>query len=121
MDLPILDEKKLEMLLELDDGQAGLLGEMLVLFAKEAPRRLETVRDAIRDGKARAAMEATHGLKGASGLLGADRVFSLAKAMEAASREGRVPTENALAELQGAVEEARQALDDFLTRFNASS
>lgn len=121
MDSLILDEKKLEMLLELDDGRAGLLGEMLVLFAKEAPRRLEAVKEAIRNGSARGAMEATHGLKGASGLLGAEQVFGLARAMEAASREGRVPTEDSLAELQLAVDGARLALDDFLTRFNASS
>ena len=119
MDLPILDEKKLEMLLELDDGRSGLLAEMLALFAREAPKRLEVVGKAIQEGNAQGAMEAAHGLKGASGLLGAEQVFALARAMETAGRDGKIPSMESLAELQASVECARKALDDFLTRQGA--
>lgn len=121
MDPPILDEKKLEMLLELDDGRAGLLGEMVALFAREAPRRLGTIENAIRDGNPKAAMEAAHGLKGASGLLGAEQVFSQARAMEVNGKEGQVPSQASLDALQIAVQGALKALDDFLTRFIAPS
>ncbi len=118
MDIPVLDESKLHQLLELDDGRAGLLWEMTGLFKAEGPRRLESLRAAVAAGDPNAAMEAAHALKGASGLMGSERVTALARTIEIEAKALRVPSSLDLELLGTFLAEAEGALDLFLARFN---
>ncbi len=119
MNIPVLDESKLTLIIDLDDGRVGLLEEMTALFKEEAPRRVEAIRGAIELNKASVAMEAAHALKGASGLMGAERVFSLAREIEKEAKGNRLPSLDVLRALNVAVAEAEQALDNFLSQFKA--
>ena len=91
MNLPLLDESKLEQLLDLDEGKPGLLQEMAALFKAETPRRLKAIEEGIEAGSALAVMEAAHALKGASGLMGAEIVFALARDLEIKTKTGGLP------------------------------
>ena len=52
MNLPSLDESKLQQLLDLDEGQTTLLQEMTALFKAETPRRLKAIQEGIEAGSA---------------------------------------------------------------------
>jgi len=120
MNLPLLDESKLEQLLDLDEGKPGLLQEMAALFKAETPRRLKAIAEGIEAGSALAVMEAAHALKGASGLMGAEIVFALARDLEIKTKTGGLPLREvsmeALSRLGEAVQEAQAAIDIFLSK-----
>ena len=119
MNVPVLDESKLRQIIDLDDGRAELLREMEGLFKEEAPRRLKAIREAIESNRAWAAMEAAHALKGASGLMGAERVYSLARDIETEAKAERLPSLETLGGLTTALADAEAAIDNFLTQFKA--
>ena len=120
MNLPLLDEAQLQQLLDLDEGKSTLLREMAELFKAETPRRLEAIRDGIEAGSASAVMEAAHALKGASGLMGAQLVFALARDLEMKAKTGALPPLEELVEalfrLGEAVSDAQNAIDIFLSK-----
>lgn len=120
MGLPLLDESKLKQLLELDEGNPGLLREMAALFKAETPRRLQAIREGLEAGNTPAVMEAAHALKGASGLMGALIVFDLARELEMKAKSGTLPPRDisleAWARLGEAVGEAQEAIDYFLSK-----
>jgi len=120
MNLPSLDESKLQQLLDLDEGQTTLLQEMTALFKAETPRRLKAIREGIEAGSASTVLEAAHALKGASGLMGAQIVFALARDLELKAKTGALPpledSMEALSRLGGAVAEAQGAIDIFLSK-----
>ncbi len=120
MNLPLLDASQLQQLLDLDEGKAGLLREMTALFKGETPQRLQALRGGIEAGNPAVVMAAAHALKGASGLMGAQRVFALARELEMNARMGSLPSRElsmeAWAQLDNAVSEAHEALDNFLLK-----
>lgn len=120
MNLPLLDESKLQQLLDLDEGQTALLQEMATLFKAETPRRLKAIREGIEAGSASTVLEAAHALKGASGLMGAQIVFALARDLELKAKTGSLPplevSREAVATLGEAVGEAQGAIDNFLSK-----
>jgi HPt (histidine-containing phosphotransfer) domain-containing protein len=120
MSLPILDESKLQQLLDLDDGKAGLLREMTALFKAETPRRLKAILAGIEAESASTVMEAAHALKGASGLMGAELVFAQARDVELKAKTGDLPPREvsmeAWSRLGEAVSDVQLAIDNFLSR-----
>jgi HPt (histidine-containing phosphotransfer) domain-containing protein len=123
MNLPLLDESQLRQLLELDEGKSALLREMTALFKAETPRRLEAIREGMEAGSASAVMEAAHALKGASGLMGAQIVFALARDLEMTAKTGHLPPRKASmaawSKLDEAVAEAQEAIDKFLLKITS--
>ncbi|MBL0211199.1 MAG: Hpt domain-containing protein [Holophagaceae bacterium] len=120
MGLPLLDESKLQQLLDLDEGNTLLLGEMAALFKAETPRRLAAIRTGLETGNASVVMEAAHALKGASGLMGAQIVFALARELEMKAKAGDLPSGEVAFEawtrLDEAVLKAQEAIDYFLSK-----
>ncbi len=120
MNLLLLDESKLQQLLELDEGKSSLLREMTALFKAETPRRLKAIQEGIEAGRAYEVMEAAHALKGASGLMGAQIVFALARELEIKAKTGDLPpgeiSMEAWSRLGEAVLDAQDAIDIFLSK-----
>ncbi len=123
MNPPLLDESQLQQLLDLDDGKATLLREMAALFRAETPRRLGAIQEGINAENATAVTEAAHALKGASGLMGAQLVFTLARDLEIKAKAGNLPAKEELMEawskLNEAVSEAQDGIDIFLSKVRA--
>ncbi len=90
-------------------GDAGLEREVLVMFAGQAVRLIDTLADLPAD-----AVELAHTLKGSARAIGAFGVADAAEAFEAAIPDGD-PSE-ALAALGHAVAQARTAIDAMLRR-----
>jgi HPt (histidine-containing phosphotransfer) domain-containing protein len=91
-------------------GDAGLEREVLAMFAGQAVRLIEALAALPAD-----AAELAHTLNGSARAIGAFKVAEAAEAFEAAFRDGGEPTE-ALAALQHAIAQARQAIDAALRR-----
>lgn len=120
MNLPSVDEAQLQQLLDLDEGKAELLREMAALFKTETPQRLEAIRKGIEARNASAIMEAAHALKGASGLMGAQVVFAMARDLEMKTRTENLPPRERLMEAWSGLGEgitaAQESIDNFLSK-----
>jgi CheY-like chemotaxis protein len=77
-------------------GDRDLLREMLVLFAKDYPVRIQTLREAVQRADPEEMTRAAHALKGTLLVLGAATAASLAERLEALAGEGRVEEAGAL-------------------------
>jgi signal transduction histidine kinase/CheY-like chemotaxis protein len=84
-----LDPAPLEQLrrLEASTGRS-ILREVVDTFLAETPQRLAKLREALSDGDGEALALFAHSLKGSSGQLGAVRLASLCRELEAAGRAG---------------------------------
>ena len=113
---PCLEQATLQQLLDLDDGQIGLLIELFGLFKEDTPSRLEGMKASMAAGDPTATAELAHALKGAAGTLGASRMRNIAQDIEKAGKAGRVDTETArwLEQLIQAYDEACAAMDAFI-------
>jgi HPt (histidine-containing phosphotransfer) domain-containing protein len=111
-----LEAATLKQLVDLDDGQMGLLAELFGLFKDDTPSRLADLKTCQDTGDAGTASELAHALKGAAGTIGAKRMREIAQSIEKAGKAGRVDAETAqwLAELESAYAEACAALDAYL-------
>lgn len=83
----VIDLATLEQLLDLDDGELGLIQEMLQLFRDDTPPRLALIEAAIQQDQPIALSEAAHAVKGAASTMGAPRVRAIAAELEAAGRK----------------------------------
>ena len=86
-------------------GDAGLEREVLAMFAGQAVRLIEALAALPAD-----AAEIAHTLNGSARAIGAFKVAEAAEAFEAS------PSSEALAALQQAIAQARQAIDAMLRR-----
>ncbi len=110
-----LNAGTLRELVDLDDGQKGLVEEMLGYFRVDGPERIRLIRQALEQGEENLALETAHALKGAAGTIGAWRVKELASEIERACREGRSTQLLAgVDDLEAAYQEAEAALVAFL-------
>jgi HPt (histidine-containing phosphotransfer) domain-containing protein len=91
-------------------GDAGLEREVLAMFAGQAVRLIEALAALPAD-----AAEIAHTLNGSARAIGAFKVAEAAEAFEASLRDGGEASQ-ALAALQQAIEQARQAIDAALRR-----
>lgn len=112
----ILDPGTLKQLLDLDDGELGLIQEMCQLFVDDTPPRISAMEVAIKDGLNEEMGDLAHAVKGAASTMGAPRVRAVALAMETLGRTGK-GTETAevlLERLKVEYEQAKDALQAFI-------
>lgn len=71
----VLDPATLDRLRQLnEEGEPDLVVEVLTLFLDDAPARVDAVANAFEAGSAADLRRAAHGLKGAAGNIGAQRL-----------------------------------------------
>lgn len=84
LDTSIIDE-----LLSLcDDGDMGLLVELIDMFLDDAPSKIDAIIQGATGDDMEAVERAAHSLKGSSGNLGATELMDVAEQLQLASREG---------------------------------
>ena len=85
----LLDQNTLSALLSLvGEGGAELVGELVDLFAEEAPRLISSMREAVGRGDDEELRRSAHSLKGSSGTVGATSLASRAYDVEQRARAG---------------------------------
>lgn len=111
-----LDASTLQQLLDLDDGQTGLLVELYGLFKEDTPGRIEGLHRSLAAGDPTSTAELAHAVKGAAGTIGAARMRGIASDLEKAGKGGRVDdqTRQWLADLEASYAETCAALDAYL-------
>ena len=83
LDLSVMDQ-----LLNLDDGELGLLKEMLGLFKTDTPDRIRAIEATLASEELDDAADVAHAIKGAAGTMGAPRLRAIAAELEAGGRKG---------------------------------
>lgn len=114
---PVLDDQVMAQLLDLDDGEIGLLTEMFELYQQDMPDRLDTLDEAVREGNLAGIAETAHAVKGAASTMGIPRARVLAACLEAAGRKSDLPAEEMgriVGQLRDAYLESVEALGQFL-------
>jgi|GEM_PF-1463314 PAS domain S-box len=97
-----LDDERLAMLRDLDDGDGSLLAMLATEFTTEARRQLGLLREAVAEGDPQAIERAAHSIKGSSANLGATRLSELAGHLEELARAGAIQGTAADVEAVGA-------------------
>jgi HPt (histidine-containing phosphotransfer) domain-containing protein len=86
-----IDKSVLASLRELqDEGEPDIVIELADLFFANAPAKIETIKDGLAKGDAKAVHIAAHSLKSSSSYLGATRLSALAKELEDMGRQGKL-------------------------------
>ena len=100
-----------------DDGEDGLLAELIALFLEDAALRLERLWDALGRGDAEVVEREAHALKGASGNFGARPLAGFCDRLQKAGRENALSDAPALlAGLEAELVRVREALTAELAR-----
>ncbi len=119
-DLPggTLDLAVMDQLLNLDDGELGLLKEMLGLFQEDIPDRIKAIEAVLASRDLADLADLAHAIKGAAGTMGAARMRAVAADLEAGARLGTftVPPEQLLVQLKETYAEALAALGAFIAQ-----
>jgi len=100
----ILDQRALEKLRLLAEGEAGFLEELIDTFLEDAPKMLSDMQQAVESGAAGALRIAAHNLKANSADLGATALSSLCRRLEEMGKKN---------ELEGAAEALGKAKERF--------
>jgi HPt (histidine-containing phosphotransfer) domain-containing protein len=113
-----LDLDTMDQLLGLDDGELGLLEEMLGLFKEDTPDRIVAIEHTIQTGEMAEMADVAHAVKGSAGTMGVPKVRAVAAQLEAAGRLGKsdVPPAELLEQLKASFADAVAALDTFVAR-----
>ena len=86
---PAIDSGKTDLLQQIGDDD-GVLREIIAIYLREAPTRLDGIRRAIAQRDARSLAGEAHALRSSSGNVGATRVTDLCISLEAIGRNGGV-------------------------------
>ncbi|BDU74625.1 Hpt domain-containing protein [Mesoterricola silvestris] len=111
LDLDVMDQ-----LLGLDDGEVGLLEEMLGLYKEDTPGRIEAIGVALAEGDMAEMADVAHAVKGSAGTMGAPKVRAVAALLEGGGRQGKweAPAGELLERLKAAYGESVAALEAFV-------
>lgn len=82
-------------------GEPDVLAEVLNVFLREVPRRMDRLKAALRDGNAAEVQRMAHSLKGSSGNIGAFGMFTICRQIDEGAKAG----EPGLAALVDALDE----------------
>ena len=117
----LLDLAVMEQLLSLDDGELGLLKEMVGLFKEDTPDRIQALEATLASGDLNDLADVAHAVKGAAGTMGAPRVRAVAEELEKSGRRGSFSTDPVLLleRLRASYAEALAALDGFIAEREA--
>lgn len=112
----ILDSSTMKQLLDLDDGELGLIQEMCQLFIEDMPPRILAMEAAIRAGQGEEMADVAHAVKGAASTMGVPGVRNVALALETLGRTGTgtEPADILLARMKVEYERAHGALQAFI-------
>jgi CheY-like chemotaxis protein/HPt (histidine-containing phosphotransfer) domain-containing protein len=112
-----VDPQVLARLRELETDVPGLVADVVSVFLRETPDRIERIQAALKSGDLPGLESAAHGLKGSAGAVGAQRLAQLCEAIERHGRERDAADCSAsVAALAPAFIEARDILQrDYLT------
>jgi len=83
-----LDLSVMQQLMNLDDGELGLVKEMLDLFKADTPDRIHAIEVTLASGELEDLADVAHSIKGAAGTMGAPRLRAIAAELEGAGRKG---------------------------------
>jgi len=89
-DVAQLDESRIAMLRDLDDGDGTLMALLADEFTSEAQRQLNALRAGVAEGDPQAVERAAHSVKGSSANLGAVRLSQLTGRIEEFARAGAI-------------------------------
>jgi len=111
-----LDLGTMDQLLSLDDGELGLLEEMLCLYREDTPDRIKAIEHTLGAGEMVDMADVAHAIKGAASTMGAPRVRVVAAALETGGRLGKFDTEPKvlLERLKVAYQDSLDAMDAFV-------
>ena len=111
-----LDLEVMEQLLSLDDGELGLLEEMLVLYKEDTPDRIQAVAVTLAAGEMTEMADVAHAIKGSAGTMGAPKVRAVAALLEGGGRTGKweAPPEELLVQLRQVYADSVVALEGFV-------
>jgi HPt (histidine-containing phosphotransfer) domain-containing protein len=117
LDLTVMDQ-----LLNLDDGELGLLKEMLDLFKSDTPDRIKAIEATLASGELVDMADVAHSIKGAAGTMGAPRLRGIAAELEGGGRKGSFPIDPALLleQLKETYADALAALESFIAERDKS-
>jgi len=117
-----LDLDVMEQLLSLDDGELGLLEEMLGLYREDTPDRIQAIEHTIGTGEMVDMADVAHAVKGSAGTMGAPKVRAVAALLEAGGRLGKwdTPAVDLLAQLKQAYTDSVAALEAFVASKKAN-
>ncbi|MDQ3871760.1 MAG: response regulator, partial [Chloroflexota bacterium] len=110
---PVLDATVLAGLRELDGDGQGSLGGIVTMFFGDTEARVEQLRLALQQGDAGSLRNASHSLKGSSGMFGARRMSALCGQLENVAADGDL---KAAGELANQLETEFTAVRDALQR-----
>lgn len=85
-DQPILDEATLAELVASVGEDVTFVTELIEAYLGDAPRQIEQIQIAVRDGDAASVVRPAHTLKSSSATVGAQRLAARARRLELASR-----------------------------------
>lgn len=84
-----IDTQRLQYLRNVTGTHADeVVGELIDCYLEDAPRRLQTIQDAVNQGNARVLHNSAHSLKGLSISLGANSLAEICQTLERIGRAG---------------------------------
>lgn len=99
---PVLDDAVLRSLRLLTAaGEPDVLAEVLQLFLREVPPRIDRLRIAWGAGNIEEMCRAAHSLKGSAGNIGARRLFAVCRQLDDSGRAGDLATAGSLVDALG--------------------
>jgi HPt (histidine-containing phosphotransfer) domain-containing protein len=87
-DAPLVLTATLEDLSSLDDGSGALMADLVNLFAVEIPDTLALIGEGIDADDVQATQDAAHKVKGGASVIGAARMYALARKLDLLGKEG---------------------------------
>lgn len=99
-----------------EPGEPDLLRELLVLFLRDTPERLDALRRALACDDFETAARAAHSLKGSAANLGAGALQALAASAETSARQrDRATVASVLTALDAEFAQVRAQLEELLS------
>ena len=117
-DVPIVDERILDEMVETTGGDIGFVRELVETYLADAPEQLDAINAAVQADDAAALVRPAHTLKSSSATVGAMRLSSVARELEMAGRTGTLepPVAGRVDAARAEWTAASQAFATWLTR-----
>ena len=113
-----MDWGRLDQFREFDDDARSMTREVVTLFTKEMPQRLEDIRGALLAYDSAALSRAAHAVKGAASNVGAQVLSEACSTLEQSCLQGQWPAD-AASQVTGIMQfsgKTCEALQDFMTQ-----
>jgi PAS domain S-box-containing protein len=118
-DSPVLDERRLAELRDLEPGDPSLLLRFIDRFGEGARKRAAELRAAHAEGDAESQGRIAHGLKGSASNLGASVLAEVCKQVEDLGGSGRLADEALVTRVEDEVDRATRALEGYAAEIRA--